>query len=88
MGRNIFVISRLIDGSGWGGVPPFISHQSLWLKKGSLLEFIESLPEFFLRVHYDGTVPCDGLLERSSRDEEEPDSIVPCLNRDLVAPVK
>src|SRR5215467_873845 len=57
-------------------------------QKCSALEVLESLPELLLRVHYDRAVPGHRLFERLSRNEEEPDSLVSGVDRDLVAAVE
>src|SRR5262245_25272723 len=43
------------------------------LHEGPVLVLLERGPELVLGVHHDGTVPCDRLLERLTRDEEETD---------------
>src|SRR5437660_2484157 len=53
-----------------------------------LLQFLERLPELLLGVHDDRAVPGHGLLERLSRDEEEPDSVVSGLYFELIAPIE
>src|SRR4029077_20409307 len=58
---------------------PFLFQES------SYLEFGECLLELLLRVHHDRSVPCDGLLKRLSRNQQEADSIISGLNRDFVA---
>src|SRR5215470_19479241 len=60
----------------------------LCLQKCSALEFLESLPELLLRVHYDRAVPGHGLLDRLSRNQEEADPLVTGVDRDLVAAVE
>jgi hypothetical protein len=52
------------------------------------LQFCERQPRLLLRIHHDGAVPCDGFLKRLSRDEQESDSVLPCLHRDFVAAIK
>src|SRR6202022_97858 len=52
-----------------------------------LLEFRERLPKLLLRVHHDWAVPGHPVLKRLSRDQEEPNPVVPCLHGDLVAPI-
>jgi len=44
--------------------------------------------QFLTRVHDDRTVPCNGFLDRRARDQQEPNTIRPGLNRDLVACAK
>src|SRR5215475_1137572 len=57
-------------------------------QKRPALQVLERLPELLLRVHYDWAVPGHGLLDRLSRNQEEPDSLVPGVDRDLVAAVE
>ena len=51
----------------------------LMLQERPLLEFPEGLPKFFLCVHDDRAVPRHRLLQRLSRDQKEPDPVLPGL---------
>src|SRR5262245_47084631 len=64
------------------------SHPRFCLQKCSALEVLECLSELLLRVHYDRAVPGHRLLDRLSRNQEEPDPLVPGVDRDLVAAVE
>ena len=60
----------------------------LGIEERPLAQFLERLAELLLRVHHDRAVPGDGLLERLSRDEKEPNPVVAGLHLDLVAAVE
>src|SRR5215510_8174106 len=58
------------------------------LQKCSALEVLESPLELLLCVHYYRAEPGHRLFERLSRNQEEPDPLVPGVDRDLVAAVE
>ena len=60
----------------------------LMLQERPLLEFPERLAKLFLRVHHNRAVPRHRLLKRFSRDQQEPDSVVPGVYRNLVTAIK
>src|SRR5580693_2516037 len=60
----------------------------LFLEKGSFFQFVEGLPELFLRVHYDRPVPGYGFFERLARHQQEAYSFIPCLHLHFVATVE
>src|ERR1700736_2983009 len=68
-----------------GNIPgnPLLPEPFLF-QESSLLEFRECLLQLLLSVHHDRAVPSDGLLKRFSRNQQEADSVVSGLNRDLV----
>jgi hypothetical protein len=55
------------------------------LDERALLDLLEGDSKLFLGVHYDGTVPGDGLADRLSRDEKEPHAFRLGSDGDLVA---
>ena len=54
----------------------------------TIVEFGHCLAQLFLRVHDDGPVPHDRLLERFARDEQKADAFRASLDDDLIATVE
>jgi hypothetical protein len=48
----------------------------------------ESLTKLLLRIHHDGPVPCDWLLKRFARAQQEPDAVFSRFELQLVTIVK
>jgi len=58
------------------------------LEERPFLQLLIGLLQLFLRVHDNGAVPGDWLLERLARDEQEADPFVAGLHHDFVAAVE
>src|SRR5262245_66594575 len=60
----------------------------LGLEERPPLELFESLAELLLRVHHDGAVPGNRLLERLTRDQKKSDPLVSCLDSYFITAVE
>ncbi len=60
----------------------------LFLQKRALLQFAECLLELQLRVHHDGPVPGNGLLQWLAGDQKKANAVVTRLYRDFVAAIE
>jgi hypothetical protein len=58
------------------------------LDKCAVLEIGHRMPQLLLRVHHDGAIPCDRLLNRLARYQQEPNALRSRLYRNLVAAVE
>ena len=52
------------------------------------MKFLESLPELFLSIHHDGSVPSDRLLERLPGNQQKPNSVIAGLNDHFIPAIK
>ena len=54
----------------------------------SRLQFRDRLPQLFLRVHHDRTIPCHRFLDRFTGHEEKPNSLRSRLDSQLISSVE
>src|SRR4030095_4851414 len=58
------------------------------LDERAAVELVECPLKFCSRVHHNRTIPGDRLFDRLAGDEQEPDSFITGLHRDLVTAVE
>jgi hypothetical protein len=68
--------------------PFFFAAKSPMLNERAILQFVEGLLKFLLRVHHDGTVPRDRLFNRFSRNQQKPNPLGPGLHNNFIAAVE
>src|SRR5262245_36773308 len=72
----------------WRAPRAWAPRRSALLDERAVLKLEDRLPQLLLRVHHDRPVPGDRLLERLSRDQQEPDSLIPGLHHHLVTSIE